>query len=207
MKVLIGCESSGHTREAFRALGHDAWSCDLLPADDGSKYHFQQDVFEVAESAAWDLAIFHPPCTYLTSSGLHWNKRVPGRAEKTLEALDFVRALMGVSIPRWCIENPAGAIGTNIRKADQFIQPYQFGDDASKKTGLWLHGLPLLQPLPRQLWAPPRVVFDKNLGRMADRWSNQTDSGQNKLAPSEDRWKERSVTYPGIARAFAEQWG
>jgi hypothetical protein len=106
MFVLIGCESSGEVREAFRRNGHDAWSCDLLPADDGSAHHLQCDVFEAIASRQWDVGIFHPPCTYLSSSGLHWNKRVPGRAQQTEDALEFVRRLMGCNVPRWAIENP-----------------------------------------------------------------------------------------------------
>ena len=202
MRVLIGCESSGTSRQAFRTLGHDAWSCDLLPADDGSPYHFQEDVLDVIEIHEWDLAIFHPSCTYLSASGLHWNHKVPGRKGLTLEALDFVRLLMNCRIPRWAIENPVGAISTGIRRPDQIIQPYEFGDDASKKTCLWLMGLPLLRPT---LYVPGRKVEYR--GRIVERWSNQTDSGQNRLPPSEDRWKLRSKTYPGIANAFAHQWG
>jgi hypothetical protein len=196
MRVLIGCESSGSVRRAFRALGHDAWSCDLLPADDASPHHLQCDVLTVLD-AGWDLAIFHPTCTYLCSSGLHWNKRVAGRAGKTLEALEFVRRLLAASIPKIALENPIGCISTQIRKSDQTIQPWQFGDDASKATCLWLKGLPLLAPTAN---VPPRIVNGKK------RWANQTDSGQNKLAPSADRWKLRSKTYQGIAEAMAEQW-
>ena len=202
MRVLIGCESSGTSRQAFRALGHDAWSCDLLPADDGSPFHFQENVLGVIETHEWDLAIFHPSCTYLSSSGLHWNHKVPGRKELTLEALDFVRKLMASRIPKWAIENPVGAISTAIRRPDQIIQPYEFGDDASKKTCLWLKGLPSLRPTK---YVAGRLVHRD--GRAIERWSNQTDSGQNKLPPTEDRWKLRSKTYPGIANAFARQWG
>jgi hypothetical protein len=145
----------------------------------------------------WDLAIFHPPCTYLTSSGLHWNKRVPGREQKTQESLDFVKALLAAPIPMIALENPIGRIGTAIRPADQVIQPYEYGHDASKATCLWLKGLPPLRPTQ---WVSPRIVNGKK------RWGNQTDTGQNKLGPSEDRWKIRSYTYPGIATAMAEQW-
>lgn len=219
MRVLIGCESSGNTRNAFRAAGHDAWSCDLLPADDVSPYHYQQDVFEVI-GLGWDLAIFHPPCTYLCSSGLHWNKRVEGRAQQTEEALDFVRKLMDCDIPAWAIENPIGCISTRIRKPDQTIQPWQFGHDASKATCLWLKGLPLLKPT--EIIAPRYVccgsVLPEGVGKYGcpncngdkvarPRWGNQTDSGQNKLPPSADRWKLRSETYPGVSAAFANQWG
>ena len=149
----------------------------------------------------WDLLIAHPPCTYLCSSGLHWNGRQPGREARTQAALDFVRLLMDAPVPRIAIENPVGRIGTAIRKADQYVQPYQFGDDASKRTGLWLKGLPLLDVPRSEQWIAPRFVNDR------PRWSNQTDSGQNRLGPSPDRWRKRSQTYPGIARAMAEQWG
>ena len=194
MRVLIACESSGEVREAFRALGHDAWSCDLLPADDGSPYHIQGDVTEHLDEG-WDLMIGHPPCTYVCVSGLHWNKRRPGRAQKTEEALDFVRLLMDAPIPKIAIENPVSCISTRIRKPDQTIQPYEFGHPESKRTCLWLKGLPKLRktdvlPLPA-----------------SGRWDNQTPSGQNKLGPSADRWKTRSKTYTGIARAMAGQWG
>ncbi|GFE77718.1 hypothetical protein [Novosphingobium sp. TCA1] len=145
------------------------------------------------------MMIAHPPCTYLCSSGLHWNGRVEGRAALTEEALDFVRALMDAPIPRIAIENPVGCISTRIRKADQYVQPYDFGDDASKRTGLWLKGLPKLTP-PQGARVSGRIVNGK------ERWSNQTDSGQNRLPPSADRWAARSVTYPEIARAMADQW-
>lgn len=202
MKILIACESSGTVREALRNLGHDAWSCDLLPADDGSPHHIQGDAIEAAYSGEWGMMIAHPPCTYLTVSGLHWNKRVPGRAAKTEEALTFVQKLMDAPIEKIAIENPVGAISTRIRKADQYIQPYEFGDDASKKTGLWLKNLP---PLVSTVDRFPGRIVEHN-GKQVERWSNQTDSGQNRLAPSPDRWKERSKTYPGIADAMAHQW-
>lgn len=145
----------------------------------------------------------HPPCTYLSVSGLHWNKRgvmVDGRprAELTEEALEFVRLLMAAPIPRIAIENPVSCISSQIRKPDQIIQPWQFGEDASKATCLWLKNLPKLRPT--QI-IEPRIVNGKK------RWGNQTDSGQNKLAPSNDRWKIRSTTYQGIAEAWAQQWG
>lgn len=197
MRVLVACESSGVVREAFRAKGHDAWSCDLLPAEDGSPHHIERDALVAAYEGDWDLMVAHPPCTYLCSSGLHWNKRIEGREVLTEGALGFVRMLMGAPIPRIAIENPVGRIGTAIRPADQYIQPYDFGEDASKRTGLWLKGLPKLVPTQR---VAGRMVGGK------ERWSNQTDSGQNRLGPSEDRWQQRSKTYAGIARAMAEQW-
>jgi len=138
--------------------------------------------------------VAHPPCTYLASSGLHWNTRRPERAKLTEEALGFVRLLLGAEVPRIALENPIGCISTRIRKPDQIIQPWQFGHDASKATCLWLVGLP-----------PLRETEVLPGGRGALR-GNQTQSGQNKLGPSPDRWKERSRTYPGIAAAMAAQW-
>lgn len=196
MNVLIACESSGHVRDAFAARGHHAVSVDLLPSEKPGR-HIMGDVLAVLDHP-WDLMIAHPPCTYLCSSGLHWNKRVEGRDQKTAEALEFVKTLMNANIGKIAIENPVGRIGTAIRPADQYIQPWMFGHDASKKTGLWLKNLPKLQSTKL---IPGRVVNGK------ERWDNQTDSGQNKLAPSKDRWKLRSETYQGIADAMAEQWG
>lgn len=214
MRVLIGCEHSGVVREAFRARGHDAWSCDLLPASDGSPHHFTQDLFRVA-SHQWDLAIVHPPCTYISVSGQHWCSR--GRIEpdgrpRTFhrdEALTFVRKLWSLPIQRLALENPVGILNT-VNKAlpqPQYMQPYEFGDDASKKTGLWLRGLPWLtiDPAARK---PGRWVTHQ--GKRVERWSNQTDSGQNVLGPTNDietRRSARAVTYPGIAQAMARQWG
>jgi hypothetical protein len=198
MRILVACEFSGTVREAFRARGHDAWSCDLLPAADNSPYHLQGDCLWFAENDhPWDLMIAHPPCTYLASSGLHWNKRRPERAAFTELALNFVQNLMCLHgiIPRIAIENPIGCISSRIRKPDQIIHPWQFGHDASKATCLWLQNL------------PPLVPTDVLPGGRAARRANQTASGQNKLGPSPERWALRSITYPGIAAAMAEQWG
>jgi hypothetical protein len=191
MRVLIACEFSGVVREAFRKKGHDAWSCDLLPADDNSDFHYQCDVWDVLYQG-WDLMIAHPPCTYLCSSGLHWNKRRPERQAFTEAALKFVEILLGAQIQKIALENPIGCISTRIKKPDQTIQPWQFGHDASKSTCLWLKNLPLLKPT---------NIIKK------ERYANQTVSGQNKLPPSKDRWKLRSITYQGIADAMANQWG
>lgn len=196
MRVLIACEFSGTVRDAFRRAGHDAWSCDLLEST-APGYHYTGDALTAAYLHEWDLMIAHPPCKFLSSSGLHWNGRGRGH-EGTEAALQFVRDLMAAPIPRICIENPQGCIGTRIRPASQYIQPYQFGADASKKTGLWLKNLPPLRPTQ---FVEPRMVDGK------PRWANQTDSGQNRLGPSETRWAERSLTYPGIAEAMAAQWG
>ena len=201
LKVLIACESSGNTRRAFRALGHDAWSCDLQPADDGSPYHFQRDVRDVLPYY-WDLLISHPTCTFLCSSGLHWNKRRPERAALTDDAVLFARMFIDgpetAHIAKRVTENPIGCLSSRVRKPDQIIQPHEFGHDASKATCLWITGLPLLIPT---CHVPPRLVDGKK------RWANQTDSGQNKLPPSADRWKIRSETYSGISEAMAQQWG
>ena len=197
MKVLIACEFSGVVRREFSKLGHDVWSCDLLPSEDDSEYHFQEDVLNILDNG-WDLMIAHPPCTYLTVSGLHWNKKNPNRAKLTEESLEFVQKLLNARIPKIALENPIGCISTRIRKPDQIIQPYEFGHDASKSTCLWLKNLPKLMP---SLYVQPRIVNGKK------RWANQTDSGQNRLGPSEDRWKLRSITYQGIAEQMAMQWG
>jgi hypothetical protein len=196
MKVLVACEYSGAVRDAFLKRGHDAISCDILPTDVEGP-HYQGDVMDILYDG-WDLMIAHPPCTYLCSSGLHWNKNNPVRAELTEEALEFVRTLLKAPIPKIALENPVGVITTRIRKPTQYIHPYYFGHNESKKTGLWLKGLPLLMATKR---VPPRVVDGSR------RWDNQTDSGQNVLGPSEDRWKIRSKTYIGVAEAMADQWG
>ena len=198
MRVLIACEFSATVRDAFRARGHDAWSCDLLPCEGDPAWHIQGDALAAAHGSQWDLMIAHPPCTYLASSGLHWNKRRPERAAQTEEALAFVLALANVPIPRIAIENPIGCLSTRWRKPDWIVQPHQFGHDASKATCLWLKRLPPLRPTEH---VAPRMVDGRR------RWANQTNSGQNKLTPSADRWALRSKTYQGIADAMADQWG
>jgi hypothetical protein len=201
MRILIACETSGRVRDAFRALGHDAISCDLLPSEAPGP-HVKCDVRELVQiDNQWDMLIGFPDCTYVCGSGLHWNKRRPGRADKTAEAIDFFRWMLGLPIPRIALENPVGALSTAIRGPDLIFQPYHFGEDASKTTCLWLKGLPPLQPTK---YHPPRLVLHE--GRIRERWGNQTDSGQNKLGPSEDRWKDRARTYQGVADAMAAQW-
>jgi hypothetical protein len=196
MRVLVACEYSGAVRDAFTRQGHFAMSCDLLPSDVPG-IHYQGDVFDIINDG-WDLMIAHPPCTYLCSSGLHWNKRTEGRQELTEQALDFVIKLLAADIKHIALENPIGCISTRVRKPEQKIQPYQFGHNASKATCLWLKNLPLLTPT---AMVEPRIVDGKK------RWDNQTDSGQNRLPPTADRWKIRSETYAGIAEAMAVQWG
>jgi hypothetical protein len=194
-RILVACEYSGRVRDAFRKLGHDAWSCDLLPAETPSPYHLQCDVRDVLDQG-WDMLIGFPDCTFVCGSGIHWNDRGRGW-ERTEAAVDFFRMLWEFPIRHIALENPIGILSKRICKPTQIIQPHQFGDDASKATCLWLKNLPSLSPT---CHVPPRIVGGKN------RWANQTDSGQNRLGPSEDRWKERSRTYQGIADAMADQW-
>lgn len=196
MKVLVACEYSGAVRDAFIARGHEALSCDLLPTDSPGP-HYQGDVMDIINDG-WDLMVAHPPCTYLSVSGMHWTTRGLRDPKLTEDALDFVKLLLNAPIPRIALENPVSVISSRIRKPDQIITPYMFGHDASKKTCLWLKNLPPLKPT---TMVEPRIVDGKK------RWGNQTDSGQNKLAPSADRWKIRSETYRGIAEAMASQWG
>lgn len=189
-RVLAACEFSGRVRDAFAHMGWDAWSCDLLPSEvDGQ--HYQQPVEEVI-GMGWDLMICHPPCTHLAVSGARWFK---DKQVEQQQALDFVRLLMAAPIPCIALENPVSVISTRIRKPDQVIHPWMFGHDEAKATCLWLKGLPKLESTD--------VVPTPASGR----WANQTPSGQNKLSPGPDRWRERSRTYSGIAAAMASQWG
>lgn len=196
MRVLIACEYSGRVRDSFIRAGHDAMSCDLLPTDVAGP-HYQGDVTDIINDG-WDLMIAHPPCTYLSVSGMHWTTRGLRDPQLTEDALAFVRTLLAAPIDRIALENPISVISSRIRKPDQIITPYMFGHDASKKTCLWLKNVPLL--ISTEM-VEPRIVSGKK------RWGNQTDSGQNKLPPSADRWKIRSETYQGIANAMADQWG
>jgi site-specific DNA-cytosine methylase len=197
MKILVACEYSGVVRDAFLRAGHYALSCDLLPCEStASGDHYQGDVRDVLDHG-WDLMIAHPPCTHLSVSGMHWTKRGLRDPKLTEDALAFVRALMDAPIESIAIENPVSVISSRIRKPDQIVQPWQFGHDASKKTCLWLKNLPLLHATKI---VEPRIINGRK------RWGNQTDSGQNRLPPSADRWKIRSATYQGIADAMAAQW-
>lgn len=199
MRVLVACECSGVVRDAFRLRNHDAWSCDLEPDVSGNNdFHLQGDCLDFLGDQ-WDLLIAHPPCTDLAVSGAaHFKRKLERDPECQTRALNLVRALMDAPIPRIAVENPVSIISSRIRKPDQIIQPYWFGHDASKRTCLWLTNLPKLVP-----WGfiEPRWVNGK------PRWANQTDSGQNRLSPSETRGAERSITYSGIAEAMADQWG
>ena len=181
MNVLVACEFSGVVREAFRARGHRAWSCDLLPSEIPGP-HIQGDVTAILD-AGWDLLIAHPPCTHLAVSGARWFKEK--RAEQE-EALSFVRTLLDAPIPRIALENPVSVISSKIRKPDQIVQPWQFGHGEVKATCWWLKGLPPLVPT---------HIVDGRVARV------------HREPPSPDRWKARSRTYPGMAAAMADQWG
>ena len=194
MKILIACEYSGRVREAFRKRGHDAWSCDLLPSDDNSPHHIQGDVLEILNNG-WDMMIAHPPCTYLANSGVQYLHKREGRWEQMTEGATFFKALLDAPIPIKVIENPimhGYAVKIIGRRQDQVIQPWMFGEDASKSTCLWLVGVPKLVPT---------NIIKKH------RYANQTPGGSNKYGPSPDRWKLRSTTFQGIADAMADQWG
>lgn len=180
MRVLIACEYSGIVRDAFAALGYDAWSCDLLPTERLGN-HINGDVLQHLHRG-WDLMIAHPPCTHLAVSGARWFK--DKQREQAL-SLDFVRRLMDAPIPRIAIENPISIISSHIRKPDQIIQPWQFGHGETKATCLWLKNLPKLVPT------------DTVEGR---------EARIHKMPPGPDRWKDRSRTYQGIATAMASQW-
>ena len=181
MRVLVACEYSGTVRDAFRARGHDAMSCDLLPTDVPGP-HYQGDVRDVLGDG-WDLMVAHPPCTHLAVSGARWFHL---KRQEQAEALDFVRLLMDAPIPRIAVENPVSIISSRIRKPDQVIQPWMFGHGETKATCLWLKGLPALKPT---------NIVDGREARI------------HRLPPSPDRWKIRSATYAGIAAAMADQWG
>lgn len=188
MRVLVACEFSGVVRRAFRAMGHDAWSCDLLPSEDDSPYHIQGDCMRYRDDydgKLWDLVVAHPPCTDLAVSGArHFAAKIAdGRQER---ALEFVRHLMRGHAPMMAIENPISVISTKIRKPDQIIQPWQFGHGEVKATCLWLKNLPKLIPT------------DIVEGR---------EARVHRMPPGPDRWKERSRTLEGIAQAMASQWG
>lgn len=246
-RVLIGYSCCPLTRKAFEAQGHEAWTCDILPSRDNTLFHHQCDVWDAIHNRGpWDFAVLHPMCTYLTCSaawaftdGPYHQKVKTGtlvgeaRREARREALENFRRLLELPFPV-AIENPATSfVNKAIRKPDQVIHPFQFGDDASKATGLWLtHGTPALW-IDQAAYCAPRMVCKcgytwrygsqkktthgyfpqyecprcDGIHKSLPRWANQTDSGQNKLSPGEDRWLDRSATYPGIAAAMGDQWG
>lgn len=197
MRVLVACEFSGIVREAFAALGHDAWSCDLLPTEKPGQ-HIQGDVLEVINQE-WDLMVAHPPCTYLCGMGIWWNHKRPERWPLTYQAKDFVTLLWESNIDQICIENPIGYLNKNWQKPCQIINPWQFGHQANKPTCLWLKGLPLLTPT--QIVARGEFYTKANGSRMSV-WSHKC-SGTKK----HERARIASRTFEGIAKAMASQWG
>jgi hypothetical protein len=217
MKVLVACEESQAVCKAFRNLGHEAFSCDLLPSSGGHpEWHYQGSVFDIINDG-WELMIGHPPCTYLTVTGNKWfyhpedsqlpveerrpHPRFPNRRELREEAFDFFMRLMNSNVKRIALENPVGVVSTRFRKPDQIIQPYMFGDEATKTTCLWLKNLPLLKPT---------NIVDKGArtfyasGKSHATWYAEALS---KAKTPEERSTLRSKTFPGIANAMAEQWG
>lgn len=188
LRVLIACEFSGVVREAFRKRGHDAWSCDLLPAEDGAIWtHFEDDVMEIIPprpfgAGPWDLMVAFPPCTHLCVSGARWFK---DKQAEQQQAIEFFMALANAPIARIAIENPIGIMSTRWRKPDQIIQPWQFGHGETKATCLWLKNL---QPL------RPTNIVEGRYARV------------HRAPPGPDRWKERSRTLEGVAAAMAAQW-
>ena len=197
MKILVACEYSGRVRSAFRDMGHDAWSCDLLAAEDDSSYHIHGDVLSVLNHN-WDLMVAHPPCTYLTNSGVSWLHKRPERWELLKAAAAFFKALLDAPIPKIAIENPimhkyAKDLIGGVKQS-QVIHPWMFGHAEQKATCLWLKNLPLLMPT-NNVKAQMMQLPDNERQRL------------HYLPPTPDRWKERSRTFTGIANAMAEQWG
>jgi site-specific DNA-cytosine methylase len=182
VNVLVACEFSGVVREAFRNIGHNAWSCDLLDADDNSEFHLKGNVLEYLEDS-WDLMIAHPPCTHLAVSGARWFKE---KQKEQQYAIEFFMELINAPIQKIAVENPISIMSTKYRKPDQIIQPWQFGHGETKATCLWLKNLPKL--------VPTNIVEGR-------------EARVHKMPPSKDRWKLRSITYKGIAEAMANQWG
>lgn len=182
MRVLVACEFSGVVRRAFRDAGHEAYSCDLEPAEDGSPHHIQGDVAAVL-SEPWDIMVAHPPCTHLSVSGARW---FGAKQEEQEAAIAFVHSLWNGAAKRICLENPVSVLSSRWCKPDQIIQPWQFGHGETKATCLWLKRLPILFPT---------YIARERVARV------------HRLPPSADRWKERSRTFDGIAKAMAHQWG
>lgn len=232
MKVLIACEESQAVTKEFRKLGHEAYSCDLLPSSGGHpEWHFKNDVFEIINNkggilengeeayldANWDMMIAHPPCTYLSVSGAQWyyhpedkhlpteerrpHPKFPDRAKHREEAMEFFLALAKAPIPKIAVENPVSIISTRWRKPDQIVQPYMFGDEATKTTCLWLRNLPQL--LPTEIVGKGERIKFKS-GKSQPKW--YSDALVKAKTPQERRTL-RSKTFPGFAKAMAEQWG
>jgi len=204
MKVLIACEYSGIVREAFKAKGHDAWSCDLLDTEIPGN-HIKGDVLKILNDG-WDLMIAHPPCTYLSGAGLHWLHKDPSRQAKLEEGVKFFLGLWNSSIKKICLENPCGYMNTKWRKPTQIIQPFYFGDNERKRTALWLKGLPRLNgdievaKNPKKYFPKPyQTIINKKGRKINVYFSNRIEHIGNGHA--------RSKFFLGTAKAMAEQWG
>lgn len=201
MKIIIACEESQTVCKAFRELGYEAYSCDIEECSGGHKeWHIKDDILNHLNDG-WDLMIAHPPCTHLCVSGQRWFNKYSKFAKPTHlrdEALEFVRNLMEAPINKIAIENPISIISSRIRKPDQIIKPYQFGEDSSKSTCLWLKNLPLL--LPTNIIKPS--IYISSSGRAWDKWFFETSS----IADKKTRSRIRSKTFEGIAKAMAQQW-
>ena len=203
-KILISCEESQTICKAFRNLGHEAYSNDIMDCSGGHpEWHLNMDAFEAVNHMEWDCMIGHPPCTYLTITGNKWFKpefkdRFPERHQQREDAIKFFIDLYNVNIPYVALENPVGVMSSRWRKPDQYVQPYEYGDPHSKKTGLWLKGLPKL--VPTKMVEPQFHIYKD--GRRDPIWHVET----LKL-PADERSKARSKTFQGIADAIAQQWG
>lgn len=200
LRILVACEFSGRVREAFRKLGHDAWSCDILPADDSSPYHIQDDVLKHLNEG-WDMMIAHPPCTYFSQAGMHYLETQPGRWEKHAEMLELWNTLWNAPIDYIAMENPVGWLSTNWGKPDQIIDPFNFGTPERKRTCLWLKGLPRLKDTNnvKDQVKPTGYVIRKSGQKKGQRYNyywRQSKTGH-----------QRSLTFQCIADAMAEQWG
>jgi hypothetical protein len=201
MKVLVACEYSGVVRDAFTAMGHDATSCDLLPTESEGK-HYEGDVLDILNDG-WDLMICHPPCTYFSRAGIQFIHKQADRKEKLIESFEFVKKLWNAPIKRIALENPAGWLCTNWRRPNQIIHPWYFGDNEMKETCLWLKGLPRLQGL-------IEVAANKSAYKPKPAASRVGSDGKMKNKYFMSRMtngKDRAKTFPGIAKAMAEQWG
>lgn len=208
VKILVACEESQVVTKAFRTRGYEAYSCDIIDCSGNHpEWHIKDDAIKVMKSQKWDCIISHPPCTYLTVTGNKWMKpefkdRFPNREQQRLDAIKFFMEFANADCDFIAIENPVGIMASEWRKPDQYVHPYFFGDPHSKKTGLWLKGLPLLKPT---LMVEPEMYVYKTgpkAGRSDPMWHMET----LKLPPAE-RAKARSKTFAGFAAAIADQWG
>ena len=202
MKVLVACEFSGTVRDAFKAQGHDAWSCDILPSEIPGN-HIQDDVLEHLNEE-WDLMIAHPPCTHTAASGARW---FPEKRHEQSKAIQFFTDLYHADIEKVCLEHPVSIISTVFRKPDQYIHPWMFGHGETKKTGLWLKGLPKLEPT--HIRTKEQELIIDYVDDVRETYHDSVEGRENRIhrmPPSKDRWKLRSITYPGIAEAMATQW-